>query len=95
MRGSSRCIGDAAQPVIAIVGGAKISTKLEVLGNLMSRVDHLVIGGAMRKHVLDGAGRQVGTSLMESAMLDEAKSILQGAKEVGCSIHLRQTQSLR
>ena len=77
-----------AQPVIAIVGGAKISTKLEVLGNLMSRVDHLVIGGAMANTFLTAQGVQVGTSLMESAMLDEAKSILQGAKEVGCSIHL-------
>lgn len=76
------------RPVMAIVGGAKISTKLAVLGNLMSRVDDLVIGGAMANTFLMAQGIQVGKSLVEAAMLDEAKSILQRAKEVGCSIHL-------
>jgi phosphoglycerate kinase len=76
------------RPVMAIVGGAKISTKLAVLGNLMSRVDDLVIGGAMANTFLAAQGVQVGKSLIESTMLDEAKSILGRAKEVGCSIHL-------
>ena len=76
------------RPVMAIVGGAKISTKLAVLGNLMSRVDDLVIGGAMANTFLAAQGVQVGKSLIELAMLDEAKSILRRAEEVGCSIHL-------
>ena len=76
------------RPVMAIVGGAKISTKLEVLGNLMSRVDHLVIGGAMANTFLMAQGISVGKSLVESGMLDNARSILRRAEDFGCSIHL-------
>jgi len=76
------------RPVMAIVGGAKISTKLAVLGNLILHVDELVIGGAMANTFLMAQGVQVGKSLVELSMLDEAKSILQRAKKVGCSIHL-------
>jgi phosphoglycerate kinase len=77
-----------ARPVIAIVGGAKVSTKLEVLGNLMSHVDNLVIGGAMANTFLLAQGVQVGTSLIEPTLVDEAKSILRLAQKTGCTIHL-------
>lgn len=77
-----------ARPVLAIIGGAKVSTKLTVLGNLLSRVQNLVIGGAMANTFLLAEGRQVGDSLVEPTMVEEAKSILKRAKSGGCIIHL-------
>ena len=76
------------RPVAAIVGGAKISTKLDLLGNLVRRVDVLVIGGAMANTFLAALGRQVGVSLCEHDMADTARSIMASAKEAGCEIVL-------
>jgi phosphoglycerate kinase len=76
------------RPVAAIVGGAKISTKLELLGNLMSKVNFLVIGGAMANTFLAAQGKPIGKSLSENDMLDTARGILREAKVKGCELVL-------
>jgi phosphoglycerate kinase len=67
-------------PVVAIVGGAKISTKLDLLSNLLAKVDVLVIGGAMANTFLLAQGKQVGKSLVERDLLDTARKIMDEAK---------------
>jgi len=81
-------LGTPVRPVVAIVGGAKVSTKLDLLGNLVSKVDVLVIGGAMANTFLAAEGRGVGKSLQEAEMHATAREILAKAKEAGCRIVL-------
>ena len=76
------------KPVLAIVGGSKISTKLSVLNNMVKKVDYLVLGGAMANTFLLANGNEVGTSMCEKDMIDEAQKILQTAKENNCEIIL-------
>ncbi len=76
------------RPVAAIVGGAKISTKLDLLGNLMSTVDTLIIGGAMANTFLLALGKSVGKSLVEPDLVPTARDILAKAKAAGRSIVL-------
>jgi phosphoglycerate kinase len=76
------------RPVGAIVGGSKVSTKLALIGNLLGKVDVLVIGGAMANTFLAAKGVDVGKSLQERDMHDTARSILAEAKERGCEIVL-------
>ena len=81
-------LGNPIRPVMAIVGGAKVSTKLELLGNLVSRVDILVIGGAMANTFLAAQGLSVGRSLQEAAMHPTAREILERAKAAACEVVL-------
>jgi len=81
-------LGRPERPVVAVVGGAKVSTKLELLGNLVGRVDHLVIGGGMANTFLVAQGVEVGKSLAERDMAGVALDILAKAKAAGCAIHL-------
>jgi len=81
-------LGAPERPVTAVVGGAKVSTKLELLGNLVGKVDHLVIGGGMANTFLLAQGHEIGTSLAERDMTDTAAEILEKAKAQGCHIHL-------
>ena len=76
------------RPVVAVVGGAKISTKLDLLGNLSTKVDTLVIGGGMANTFLAAQGKAIGTSLCEDAMLDTARAIMAEAEKQGCHILL-------
>lgn len=76
------------RPVVAVVGGAKVSSKLDLLGNLVSKVDHLVIGGGMANTFLAAQGIDVGKSLAEHEMTDTALDILDKAKAAGCEILL-------
>jgi phosphoglycerate kinase len=76
------------RPVMAVAGGAKISTKLELLGNLLSKVDKLAIGGAMANTFLAAQGKPVGKSLYEKDLLDIARDILSKAKTSNCEIIL-------
>ena len=76
------------RPVIAIVGGAKVSTKLELLGNLSTRVDQVIIGGGMANTFLAAMGAEVGKSLCESDMIDMARQIMSKASKSGCEIVL-------
>lgn len=81
-------LGDPERPVVAVVGGAKVSTKLDLLGNLVKRVDHLVIGGGMANTFLAARGIEIGTSLAEHDMADTAREILEKADAAGCEIIL-------
>lgn len=81
-------LGAPVRPVVAVVGGAKVSTKLDLLGNLVSKVDHLVIGGGMANTFLVAQGIEVGKSLAERDMAPTALEILAKAKAAGCTIHL-------
>jgi phosphoglycerate kinase len=81
-------LGNPVRPVAAIVGGSKVSTKLELLGNLVGRVDTLIIGGAMANTFLSAQGKPVGTSLQEAEMHGTARDILTKAKAAGCQVVL-------
>ncbi|MEM1388922.1 MAG: phosphoglycerate kinase [Pseudomonadota bacterium] len=83
-----QALGNPARPLMAVVGGAKVSTKLDLLGNLVARVDTLVIGGGMANTFLAAQGIEVGTSLAEHEMTDTAAEILAAAEEGGCTILL-------
>ena len=77
-----------AHPVAALVGGAKVSTKMAVLGNLIPKVDMIVIGGGMANTFLHAQGIDVGKSLCETEMADDARAILARAAEANCEIIL-------
>ncbi|MEY3005599.1 MAG: hypothetical protein RLZZ491_2775 [Pseudomonadota bacterium] len=81
-------LGRPARPVVAVVGGAKISTKLDLLANLTQKVDALVIGGGMANTFLAAQGHDVGRSLCEHDLADTARRILQAAAASGCDIVL-------
>src|SRR5437868_10969823 len=81
-------LGNPERPVAAVVGGAKVSTKLAVLGHLVGKVDHLVIGGGMANTFLAARGVNVGKSLCEHELTGEAESIFERAEQAGCTIHL-------
>jgi phosphoglycerate kinase len=81
-------LDNPARPIMAIVGGAKVSTKLELLGNLVGKVEVLVIGGAMANTFLAAQGIAVGRSLQEAEMHVTARGILARAKEAGCEVVL-------
>lgn len=81
-------LGNPRRPVVAIVGGAKVSTKIAVLGNLAAQVDHLVIGGGMANTFLAASGHGVGTSLCERSMLSAATDVLALARAHRCEVVL-------
>ena len=83
-----RALDHPERPVMAVVGGAKISTKLELLGNLIRRVDVLVIGGAMANTFLAAQGREIGKSLCENDQLETARRILSSANAQGAALVL-------
>jgi phosphoglycerate kinase len=76
------------RPVVAIVGGAKVSTKLALLGNLVGKVDRLIIGGAMANTFIHAAGGEVGASLCEKDLAETARAISMRAAQHGCTIVL-------
>ncbi|MBI2240956.1 MAG: phosphoglycerate kinase [Magnetospirillum gryphiswaldense] len=84
----AKALGTPEKPVAAVVGGAKVSTKLDLLGNLVSRVDYLIIGGGMANTFLFAQGKNVGKSLCEKEMADTARAILEKAKDAKCHIVL-------
>lgn len=81
-------LGAPQRPVAAIVGGAKIATKLGLLGNLVGRVDMLVIGGGMANTFLNALGVAIGRSLCEHEMAEIARGIVGQAKQAGCDLVL-------
>jgi len=83
-----RALGNPQHPVAAVVGGAKVSTKLDVLKHLVGKVDHLIIGGGMANTFLAARGIDVGKSLCEYDLKDTALEILDAADKVGCTVHL-------
>ena len=88
LKALERALGNPERPVAAVVGGAKVSTKLAVLGHLVGKVDHLIIGGGMANTFLAARGIDVGKSLCEKDLLSEAENIFERAEQAGCTIHL-------
>ena len=88
LKALSQALGDPERPVAAVVGGAKVSTKLDALGHLVTKVDHLVIGGGMANTFLAARGVNVGKSLAEHELTGEANAIFDRAEKAGCTIHL-------
>jgi phosphoglycerate kinase len=88
LKALERALGNPERPVVAVVGGAKVSTKLAVLGHLVGQVEHLIIGGGMANTFLAARGVNVGKSLYEKDLLGEAESIFSQAEAAGCTIHL-------
>ena len=89
-----RALGSPKRPVIAIVGGAKVSTKLELLGNLVAKVDKLVIGGGMANTFLHALGYDVAKSLCERDLAPTAREIMTKAKAATCEIILPEDAQL-
>ena len=83
-----RALGHPERPVAAVVGGAKVSTKLEVLRHLVGKVDHLIIGGGMANTFLAARGVAIGKSLAERDLADTANEILDAADRANCTVHL-------
>jgi phosphoglycerate kinase len=83
-----RFLGGAESPFIAVIGGAKISGKIDVLQNLLSHVDGLVIGGGMANTFLAAQGAEMGASLVEEDRLDLARELIERAQSTGVSLHL-------
>lgn len=83
-----KALGSPEKPVAAVVGGAKVSTKLDVLKHLVGRVDHLIIGGGMANTFLAARGVNVGKSLCEHDLTGTADEIMDAADKAGCTVHL-------
>lgn len=83
-----KALGNPEHPVAAVVGGAKVSTKLAVLKHLVGKVDHLIIGGGMANTFLAARGVDVGKSLCEHDLIGTAEEILDAADKAGCTVHL-------
>ena len=83
-----KALGDPVHPVMAVVGGAKVSTKIDLLTNLIAKVDVLLIGGAMANTFLAAEGRNVGKSLCEEDEFDTARTIVSAATDAGTVIIL-------
>jgi phosphoglycerate kinase len=83
-----KALGNPEHPVAAVVGGAKVSTKLDVLKHLVTRVDHLIIGGGMANTFLAARGVNVGKSLCEHELTGTADEIFAAADGANCTIHL-------
>lgn len=83
-----KALGSPEHPVAAVVGGAKVSTKLDVLKHLVEKVDHLIIGGGMANTFLAARGVDVGKSLCEHDLTPTAEAILDAADRATCTVHL-------
>lgn len=83
-----KALGKPVKPVAAVVGGAKVSSKLDVLKHLVTKVDHLIIGGGMANTFLAARGVDVGKSLCEHDLKSTAEEILDNADKAGCTVHL-------
>lgn len=83
-----KALGSPRHPVAAVVGGAKVSTKLDVLKAMVGKVDHLIIGGGMANTFLAARGVDVGKSLCEHDLLGTANEIFDAAEKANCIIHL-------
>jgi phosphoglycerate kinase len=84
----NKALGEPETPVAAVVGGAKVSTKLAVLEHLVGRVQHLIIGGGMANTFLAARGVNVGRSLCEHDLTGQADAIMAAADRAGCTVHL-------
>jgi phosphoglycerate kinase len=88
LKALDKALGTPVKPVAAVVGGAKVSSKLDVLTHLVTQVDHLIIGGGMANTFLAAKGVDVGKSLCEHDLAGTANQILETADKAGCTVHL-------
>jgi phosphoglycerate kinase len=88
LKALQKALGEPERPVAAVVGGAKVSSKLEVLRHLVAKVDHLIIGGGMANTFLAARGVDVGKSLCEHDLKQTALEILDAAERANCTVHL-------
>ena len=88
LKALEKALGQPDRPVAAVVGGAKVSSKLDVLTHLVTQVDHLIIGGGMANTFLAARGVSVGKSLCEHDLAPTAEKILEAADQSGCTVHL-------
>jgi len=84
----SKVLEDPVRPFVAVVGGSKVSGKLQALTNLITKVDKVIIGGGMAFTFLKAHGHEVGNSLVEDDLLDEANAIIAKAKKLGVKFYL-------
>ena len=84
----TRALGSPARPLVAIVGGAKVSTKLTILASLAAKVDHLIVGGGIANTFLLAEGAQIGKSLAEAELVGEAKKVVAAIRAKGGSVPL-------
>jgi len=84
----SKVLENPVRPFVAVVGGSKVSGKLQALTNLVNKVDKVIIGGGMAFTFLKAQGHEVGNSLVENDLLDEARNIIQKAKDLGVKFYL-------
>jgi len=83
-----KCLRNGKRPITAILGGAKVSTKIEIINHLMDKVDNLVIGGGMMFTFIKALGGEIGASMVEDEYLELAKNIVEGAKTLGVNLYL-------
>jgi len=83
-----RVLKKAERPLTAVMGGAKVSSKISIITNLLDKVDHIIIGGGMTFTFVKALGGKVGSSLVEDDFIDTAKQILKDAEAKGVKIHL-------
>jgi phosphoglycerate kinase len=83
-----KCLNTGKRPFTAILGGAKVSTKIEIINHLMDKVDNLIIGGGMMFTFIKALGGEVGASLVEEEYVELAKNIVEGAKSLGVNIYI-------
>ncbi|MDH7638635.1 phosphoglycerate kinase [Sphingomonas oryzagri] len=88
LKALEKALGNPEHPVAAVVGGAKVSTKLDVLKHLVTKVDHLIIGGGMANTFLAARGVDVGKSLCEHDLTGTANEIMDAADKANCTVHL-------
>lgn len=84
----NKCIKDGKRPITAILGGAKVSTKIEIINHLMDKVNNLIIGGGMMFTFIKAAGGEIGASMVEDDYLDMARSIVEKAAALGVNLYL-------
>ena len=83
-----KVLHEAHKPFTAILGGAKVSGKIEIINNLLSKVDNLIVGGGMMFTFISAMGGEVGKSLVEDELLELALNTVEGAKELGINLYL-------
>lgn len=88
LKALSKALREPAKPLVAIVGGAKVSSKLTILESLSEKVDQLIVGGGIVNTFLKAAGYEVGKSLYEADLVEVAANLMKQAKENGCQIPL-------
>ncbi|MEI7498973.1 MAG: phosphoglycerate kinase [Bacteroidota bacterium] len=83
-----KCLKDGKRPFTAILGGAKVSTKIEIINHLMDKVDNLIIGGGMMFTFIKALGGEIGASMVEDEYLELAKNIVEKAKSMGVNLYI-------